>query len=148
MLCLHAPVFTLADKQSLGIHYSPPPPSRLGVDPMLPHAIHRCLATLLHHAPLSSPSVLRQQAHMSLSSGHSQGIQAWTQSPSTPPRGPQGHPRASHARSGQAACGVEWRWTMSRGEGLMMEQNLYPDQSIWSHQISWSLLVTSEWNPL
>lgn len=101
--------------------------SALGLTLCYPTQVHRCLATLLHRGPLGSPSVLRQQAHMSLSAGCSQGIQAGTPSPSTLPWRPRGHPQGSRAGWGGANCGVEWRWTVSRGKRLMKKQKLCPD---------------------
>lgn len=64
------------------------------------------------------------------------------------PRGFRGCLQASRAGSGRSSRGVEWRWTVSRGKTLTKEQKLGPDYSIWSPQLSWSLLVTSEWDPL
>lgn len=114
MLCLYAPVFALADKQSRGIHYSPP--LRLGLDPLLPHTSPQMSGYIAPPCSSQLPlSMLCQQAHMSLSAGRSQGIDAGTPSPSTPPWGPRGHPQASRAGSGRASHGVELRWTMSRG---------------------------------
>lgn len=119
MLCLYAPVFALADKQSTGIHYSPP--LCHGVDPLLLHTSPQMSGYIASH------TVLRQQAHMSLSAGSSQGSQAGTPSPSTPPWGPEVTRRHSRAGSGWASCWVEWRWIMSRGKRLTKEQKLCPD---------------------
>lgn len=58
-------------------------PSALGLTLCCPTDVWLHCFTVLP----SSPSVLRQQAHMSLSAGRSQGIQAGTPSPSTPPQG-------------------------------------------------------------
>lgn len=90
-------------------------------------APHKSTDVRLHCFTLSaSPSLLRQQARMSLSAGRSWAIQAGTPSPSTPPRGPWGHPQASRAGSAWASRGVEQRGAMSGGERLMKEQKLSP----------------------
>lgn len=63
MLCPYAPVFALADKQSRGIHYSPP--LCLGVDPLQPHTSPQmsgyiaspCSSQLPLGAPSAGPHV-------------------------------------------------------------------------------------------
>lgn len=108
--------------KSRGIHYSTLPGGWPSAAP------HKSTDVRLHRFTLSaSPSLLRQQAHVSLSAGHSWAIQTGTPSPSTPPRGPWGHPQARRAGLAWASRGVERRGTMSGGERLMKEQKLSPD---------------------
>jgi len=98
-ICLYVRFLTNKVEASITLH-----PSTSRLTPCCPTQVHRCLATLLL---LSSPSVLRQQVHMSLSAGREQGIQAWTWGTSTPPQGRRGHPQTSRARSGWASRWVE-----------------------------------------
>lgn len=125
MLCLCAPVFALADKQTRGIHYSSPPCLR--VDPILPRASPQmsgyiaspCSSRLPPRCSVSRPTCNCQQA---ASSACGLGRQAHQHLPGVL----RGHPQASRAGSGRANRGVEWRWTMSWGERLTQKQKLCP----------------------
>lgn len=141
MLCLHAPVFTLADKQSLGIHYSPPPPPVLGLTlcchmPSTDVWLH-CFTMLLSAPPQCSVSKPTCHCHQATRRASRLGHRAHQHLPGGPKvtRGlaMPGQARPLAGLNGGGLCLEERGWWWSRISTLIRAYGLtrYPG-ACWS----------------